>query len=70
VSIGDALCVPVRTGFFTDDQASIAGGAARDGFGYAGDPVTAGFRSVRQAGEAVSALLLLDDGQAAQHDRS
>jgi methylaspartate ammonia-lyase len=64
----DVLCVPVRSGFFADDQAAIRSGAVHDGFGYAGDPVTPGFRTVRQAGEAVSVLLLLDDGQVAQGD--
>src|SRR5258708_4001639 len=64
----DVLCVPVRAGFFADDQAAIRSGAARDGFGYAGDPVTPGFRAVRQPGEAVSVLLLLDDGQVAHGD--
>jgi methylaspartate ammonia-lyase len=66
--ITDVLCVAVRTGFFTDDQAAIRAGAAHDGFGYAGDPVTPGFRSIRQAGEAVSVMLLLDDGQVAYGD--
>jgi methylaspartate ammonia-lyase len=66
--ITDVLCVPVRTGFFADDQAAIRGGAAHDGFAYAGEPVTPGFRSIRQAGEAVSVMLLLDDGQVAHGD--
>jgi methylaspartate ammonia-lyase len=66
--ISDVLCVPVRSGFFADDQAAVGAGAAHDGFTYAGDPVTPGFRSVRQAGEAVSVMLLLDDGQVAQGD--
>ncbi len=66
--ITDVLCVPVRSGFFADDQAAILGGAAHDGFDYSGDPVTPGFRSVRQAGEAVSVMLLLGDGQVAYGD--
>lgn len=68
--IADVLCVSVRSGFFADDQAAILAGAVHDGFGYAGDPVTPGFRSVRQAGEAVSVMLLLDDGQIAHGDCS
>lgn len=64
----DVLCVPVRSGFFADDQSAILAGAAHDGFTYAGDPVTPGFRSIRQAGEAVSVMLLLDDGQLAYGD--
>ena len=62
------LAVPVRGGFFTDDQAAIRGGAARDGFGYVGPPVTRGFTSVRQPAQALSVLLELDDGQVAHGD--
>lgn len=64
----DVLAVPVRTGFFTDDQAAIRAGAAHDGFGYAGPPRTPGFTRVRDPGEAVSVLLVLDDGQVAHGD--
>ena len=58
----DVLAVPVQAGFFFDDQLAIRAGAAHDGFDYTGEPLTAGFRRVRQPGEAVSVLLLLDDG--------
>ena len=58
----DVLAVPVRAGFFFDDQLAIREGAGHDGFGYAGQPRTPGFRRVRQPAEAVSVLLLLDDG--------
>ena len=58
----DVLAVPVQAGFFFDDQLAIRAGAAHDGFDYAGEPLTPGFRRVRQPGEAVSVLLLLDDG--------
>ena len=57
----DLRTVPVRAGFFVDDQAAITAGAARDGFGYRGEPVTPGFSAIRQAGEALSVLLFLDD---------
>ena len=60
--IVDVLAVPVQAGFFFDDQLAIRAGAAHDGFDYAGEPLTPGFRRVRQPGEAVSVLLLLDDG--------
>ncbi|HUZ71141.1 MAG TPA: methylaspartate ammonia-lyase [Candidatus Saccharimonadales bacterium] len=66
--ITDVLAIPVRSGFFVDDQAAIGAGATHDGFTYAGDPVTAGLTRIRQAGEAVSVLLLLDDGQVAHGD--
>ncbi len=62
------LAVPVQGGFFTDDQAAIRGGAPRDGFGYAGPPVTPGFTRVRQPAQALSVLLELDDGQVAHGD--
>jgi methylaspartate ammonia-lyase len=66
--ITQVLSVPVRTGFFTDDQAAIRIGVPSDGFTYAGAPVTPGFTAVRQAGEAVSVMLVLDDGFVAEGD--
>ena len=60
--IVDVLAVPVQAGFFFDDQLAIRAGAGHDGFDYTGQPLTPGFRRVRQPGEAVSVLLLLDDG--------
>jgi methylaspartate ammonia-lyase len=66
--ITQVLSVPARTGFFTDDQAAIAIGAQADGFTYAGAPVTPGFTAVRQAGEAVSVMFVLDDGFIAEGD--
>jgi methylaspartate ammonia-lyase len=62
VRINDVLAVPVRAGFFADDQAAIRAGARHDGFGYVGAPLTPGFRSIRQPGEALSVLLVLEDG--------
>jgi methylaspartate ammonia-lyase len=52
--ISEVLCVPVRSGFFADDQAAILKGAVHDGFGY--------------TGEAVSVMLVLDDGQIGHGD--
>lgn len=66
--ITDVLCVPGRAGFFSDDQAAIRAGAVHDGFTYRGTPATPGFGQVRQPGESVSVLLLLDDGQVAHGD--
>lgn len=62
------VTVPVRGGFFTDDQAAIVAGRRRDGFGYAGAPATPGFHAVRQPTQALSVLLELDDGQLAHGD--
>ena len=66
--ITQVLSVPARTGFFTDDQAAIRIGVQADGFTYAGAPVTPGFTAVRQAGQAVSVMFVLDDGFVAQGD--
>lgn len=66
--ITDVVAVPIRSGFFADDQAAIRAGAAHDGFAYTGRPLTSGFRGIRQPGEAVSVLLLLDDRQVAHGD--
>ena len=60
--VADVLAVPVRAGFFFDDQLAIRAGAGHDGFDYTGPPRTPGFRRVRQPGEAVSVVLVLDDG--------
>ncbi len=60
--------MPVRGGFFTDDQAAIVAGAPHDGFGYAGAPVTPGFRAIRQPAEALSVLLVLEDGSVEHGD--
>jgi methylaspartate ammonia-lyase len=66
--IVDILTVPCRAGFFADDQLAIRDGAPHDGFRYVGDPVTPGFSSIRQPGEALSVLLMLDDGDVAHGD--
>jgi methylaspartate ammonia-lyase len=66
--IAGVLAVPGRTGFFADDQAAIRAGAVHDGFTYSGAPLTPGFRTIRQPGEAVSVLLILSDGQVAHGD--
>jgi methylaspartate ammonia-lyase len=54
--------------FFFDDQRAIKGGAAHDGFDYAAAPLTPGFPRVRTAGESISVLLQLEDGQVAVGD--
>jgi methylaspartate ammonia-lyase len=63
MKIVKAICAPGKTGFFFDDQRAIKQGAKADGASYAGSPVTAGFSAVRQAGEAISVMLVLEDGQ-------
>lgn len=66
--ITQVLAVPGRAGFFVDDAAAIAAGATHDGFLYVGEPLTQGFRAIRQPGEALSVLLRLEDGQVAHGD--
>lgn len=63
MKIVDIICAPGRTGFYFDDQRAIKGGAGHDGMFYTGTPVTEGFQSVRQAGESISVMLVLEDGQ-------
>ncbi|NEU56447.1 methylaspartate ammonia-lyase [Halorussus sp. MSC15.2] len=67
-TIARVRAVPGASGFFFDDQRAIKRGAERDGAAYRGDPVTPGFDRVRQAGEAISVLLELDDGTVATGD--
>ena len=68
MKIIDVVCSAGRTGFYFDDQRAIKKGAGHDGFTYVGEPVTEGFTSVRQAGESISVLLILEDGQVAHGD--
>ena len=68
MKIIDVVCSAGRTGFYFDDQRAIKQGAGHDGVFYVGAPVTEGFRSVRQAGESISVMLILEDGQIAFGD--
>jgi methylaspartate ammonia-lyase len=68
MKITKLVCAPGRTGFFFDDQRAIKKGAKMDGASYGGTAVTPGFSAVRQAGEAVSVMLVLEDGQIAYGD--
>ena len=68
MKIIDVVCSKGRTGFYFDDQRAIKQGAGHDGVFYTGAPVTEGFVSVRQAGESISVMLILEDGQIAYGD--
>lgn len=68
VIIERVILSPGLSGFYFDDQRAIKAGAEHDGFSYRGEPLTPGFRAVRQAGESVSVQLLLSDGQVAYGD--
>ena len=68
MKIVDVLCAEGKTGFYFDDQKAIKQGVKHDGFFYTGKPVTEGFTAVRQAGEAISVMFVLEDGQVAYGD--
>ena len=68
MKIVDLVCSKGRTGFYFDDQRAIKKGAQSDGSTYVGAPVTPGFTAVRQAGESISVMLVLEDGQVAYGD--
>ncbi len=68
MKIAQVLASPGLSGFYADDQEAIRQDAKHDGFAYEGSPRTPGFANVRQKGEAVSVLLVLEDGQVAYGD--
>lgn len=57
------ICSKALTGFYMDDKQAIKAGAKSDGFVYKGEPVTPGFKSIRQPGVAVSVMFVLEDGK-------
>lgn len=68
MKIIDVVCAQGKTGFFFDDQKAIKAGAKNDGAFYEGKPVTEGFTAVRQAGESISVLFILENGAIAHGD--
>lgn len=68
MKIVDIVCAAGKTGFYFDDQKAIKKGAKNDGMFYLGEPMTEGFTQVRQAGESISVLLILEDGSVAHGD--
>jgi methylaspartate ammonia-lyase len=68
MKIIDVVCSGGRTGFYFDDQRAIKSGAGHDGFTYVGEPMTDGFKKIRQAGESISVMIVLEDGQVAHGD--
>ncbi len=68
MKIVDVICSEGKTGFYFDDQKAIKAGAKNDGLLYVGEPKTEGFTAIRQAGESISVLLVLEDGQVAHGD--
>lgn len=68
MKIVDVICSKGKTGFYFDDRKSIISGARFDGFTYIGEPIIEGFSKIRQAGESISILIILEDGQVAYGD--
>ena len=68
MKIKNVICAPGKTGFYFDDQKAIKTGAKNDGSFYTGTPVTEGFTSVRQAGESISVIFVLENGAFAHGD--
>jgi methylaspartate ammonia-lyase len=68
MKIIDVLFVATNSAFYFDDQKAIKNGAVQNGFIYTCKPQTDGFRSIRQSGECVSIILILDNKQTAMGD--
>ena len=68
MKIIDVVCAQGKTGFYFDDQKAIKAGAGHDGAFYIGEPMTEGFTAIRQAGESISVLFILDNGAIAHGD--
>ncbi len=68
MKIIDLVCSEGKTGFYFDDQKAIKMGAKHDGLFYIGEPKTEGFTAIRQAGESISVMLILEDGEVAHGD--
>ena len=68
MKITNLVCSVGRTGFYFDDQRAIKNGADHDGVFYVGKPITYGFKAIRQAGESISVMIVLEDGQIAYGD--
>lgn len=68
MKIVDVVCAQGKTGFFFDDQKAIKAGAKSNGAFYEGAPLTEGFSAVRQAGESISVIFILENGALAHGD--
>lgn len=68
MKVKKVLCTKCMTGFYMDDKEAIKRGAQEDGFVYKGEPATKGFRTIRQPGQAVSVMFVLENGDIAYGD--
>jgi len=68
MKVKKVLCSKGLTGFYMDDKEAIREGAVEDGFVYKGEPKTPGFTRIRQPGQSVSVMFVLENGQIAYGD--
>lgn len=69
MKITDVIISPGIAGFYFDDQKAIkCGCAVADGCALCGSPMTPGFSAIRQRGESVSIMIVLEDGQVCYGD--
>lgn len=68
MKIINVVSAPGVSGFYFDDQAAIKDGATMDRFTYVGEAITPHFKTIRQAGECLSIMLVLENGQIAYGD--
>ena len=68
MKVKKVICTEIMTGFYMDDKEAIKRGAEEDGFIYKGEPVTPGFKHIRQPGVAVSVMFVLENGDIAYGD--
>ena len=66
--IRDLISAAGRSGYFNKDLAAIKRDPQADGFAYCGRPASPGFAAIVQPGEAISVMLILEDGQVAIGD--
>ena len=68
VEIVDIILSKGFTGYYLDDKHAIQKGATLDGNFYFGETATDGFTTIRQPGESVSFMMVIDDGQISYGD--
>jgi methylaspartate ammonia-lyase len=68
MKIEKVLTCPCLSGYYNKDLQAIKAGATPDGFIFSDPPMTEGFDAITQPGEALSVMLVLDDGQVAFGD--
>lgn len=68
MKIIDVITAPGVAGFYFDDQKAIKCGVLVNGCALCGQPLTPGFTAVRQRGESISIILILEDGQVCYGD--